>query len=37
VSTHTGDRYKWSAKVQVINLTNEYDLYNFLSKFSGAY
>jgi hypothetical protein len=37
VSTHTGDRYKWSAQVQVINLTNEDDLYNFLSTFSGVH
>jgi hypothetical protein len=32
-----GDRYKWSAQVQVINLTNEYALYNFLSTFSGTH
>jgi hypothetical protein len=32
-----GDRYKWSARVEVINLTNEYALYNFLSTFSGTH
>lgn len=33
---HT-DRYKWSARVEVINLTNQYSLYNFLSTFSGTH
>jgi hypothetical protein len=32
-----GDRYKWSAQVTVINLTNKYTLYNFLSTFSGTH
>ncbi len=32
-----GDKYKWSAQVTVINLTNEYALYNFLSTFSGTH
>ena len=32
-----GDRYKWSARVTVINLANEYALYNFLSTFSGTH
>ncbi len=32
-----GDRYKWSAQFTVINLANEYALYNFLSTFSGTH
>jgi hypothetical protein len=32
-----GDRYKWSASVTVINLTNRVALYNFLSTFSGTH
>jgi Carboxypeptidase regulatory-like domain/TonB-dependent Receptor Plug Domain len=32
-----GDRYKWSVRVTVINLANEYALYNFLSTFSGTH
>lgn len=32
-----GDRYKWGAHVTVINVTNKYALYNFLSSFSGAH
>jgi hypothetical protein len=32
-----GDRYKWSAQVQVINMTNQFALYNFLSTFSGTH
>jgi Carboxypeptidase regulatory-like domain len=32
-----GDKYKWSARVTVINLTNKYALYNFLSTFSGTH
>ncbi|HEY7302467.1 MAG TPA: TonB-dependent receptor [Bryobacteraceae bacterium] len=32
-----GDRYKWSARVEVINLTNQYSLYNFISTFSGTH
>jgi Carboxypeptidase regulatory-like domain len=31
------DRYKWSARVTVINLANNYVLYNFLSTFSGTH
>ena len=32
-----GDRYKWSARLTVINLTNKTALYNFLSTFSGTH
>jgi hypothetical protein len=32
-----GDRYKWSARLEVINLANNYVLYNFLSPFSGTH
>jgi hypothetical protein len=32
-----GDKYKVSARVSVVNLTNEYALYNFLSTFSGTH
>jgi len=32
-----GDRYKWSAQLTVINLTNRVALYNFLSTFSGTH
>jgi hypothetical protein len=32
-----GDRYKWSAQFTVVNLTNKYVLYNFLSTFSGTH
>ena len=32
-----GDRYKWSARLEVINLTNKVALYNFLSTFSGTH
>jgi hypothetical protein len=31
------DRYKWSARLEVINLTNADVLYNFLSTFSGTH
>ncbi len=31
------DRYRWSAQVTFINLTNNYALYNFLSTFSGTH
>jgi hypothetical protein len=31
------DRYKWSAQVTLINLANNYALYNFLSTFSGTH
>jgi Carboxypeptidase regulatory-like domain/TonB-dependent Receptor Plug Domain len=32
-----GDRYKWSLRFTVINLTNKKALYNFLSTFSGTH
>ena len=32
-----GDRYKWSAQVNFINIGNNYTLYNFLSTFSGTH
>jgi Carboxypeptidase regulatory-like domain/TonB-dependent Receptor Plug Domain len=32
-----GDRYKWSLTVTVINVANNYALYNFLSTFSGTH
>jgi hypothetical protein len=32
-----GDKYKWSAQLTVINLANNYELYNFLSTFSGTH
>jgi hypothetical protein len=32
-----GERYKWSARLSVVNLTNDYALYNFLSTFSGTH
>jgi hypothetical protein len=32
-----GDKYKWSLRFTVINLTNKYALYNFLSTFSGTH
>jgi hypothetical protein len=32
-----GDRYKWSARLTVINLANRHALYNFLSTFSGTH
>jgi len=32
-----GDRYKWSARITVINLANATALYNFLSTFSGTH
>jgi hypothetical protein len=32
-----GDRYKWSARLTVVNLTNKEALYNFLSTFSGTH
>ena len=31
------DRYKWSLRMTVINLTNKVALYNFLSTFSGTH
>jgi hypothetical protein len=33
---HT-ERYKMNANVSVVNLTNKYALYNFLSTFSGTH
>ena len=32
-----GDRYKWSLRLTIINLTNQTALYNFLSTFSGSH
>ncbi len=32
-----GDKRKWSARVEVVNLANNYALYNFLSTFSGTH
>lgn len=32
-----GDKYKWSARLELINFTNQYVLYNFLSTFSGTH
>jgi hypothetical protein len=32
-----GDRYKWSARISVVNLANREALYNFLSTFSGTH
>ena len=32
-----GDRYQWSLQVNLINFTNTYALYNFLSTFSGTH
>ena len=32
-----GDKYKWSARLAVVNLTNKEALYNFLSTFSGTH
>jgi hypothetical protein len=32
-----GERYKWSLRLTVINLTNKVALYNFLSTFSGTH
>ncbi|HEY1799719.1 MAG TPA: TonB-dependent receptor [Terriglobales bacterium] len=32
-----GDKYQWNARFTVINLTNKYALYNFLSTFSGTH
>jgi hypothetical protein len=32
-----GDKYKWSARLTVINLANKYALYDFLSTFSGTH
>jgi hypothetical protein len=32
-----GDRFRWSARLTVVNLTNKEALYNFLSTFSGTH
>jgi hypothetical protein len=32
-----GERYKWSARLTAVNITNNYVLYNFLSTFSGTH
>ena len=32
-----GDKYKWSARLSVVNLTNKEALYNFISTFSGTH
>jgi hypothetical protein len=32
-----GDKYKWSAQLTAINITNKLALYNFLSTFSGTH
>jgi TonB dependent receptor len=32
-----GDKKKWSVRLSVVNLTNNYALYNFLSTFSGTH
>ena len=32
-----GDRFKWSAQLTAVNLTNDRALYNFLSTFSGTH
>lgn len=32
-----GDRFRWSARVTVINITNKETLYNFLSTFSRTH
>jgi hypothetical protein len=32
-----GDRYKWSARLAIVNLTDKEALYNFLSTFSGTH
>ena len=31
-----GDKYRWSAQLTAINVTNKVALYNFLSTFSGT-
>jgi len=31
------DKHKWSARVSVVNLSNKYALYNFISTFSGTH
>ena len=36
-TSSAGDKYKVSAQITVVNLANEYALYNFLSTFSGTH
>lgn len=31
------EKYKWSARLEIVNLANQYALYNFLSTFSGTH
>ena len=31
------DKYKWNARITIVNLMNQYVLYNFLSTFSGTH
>jgi hypothetical protein len=32
-----GDNYRWSLRLQAVNIANKYALYNFLSTFSGTH
>ena len=32
-----GDRYRWSLRLEGVNIANKYALYNFLSTFSGTH
>jgi outer membrane receptor protein involved in Fe transport len=32
-----GDKYKWSARITVVNLLDKEALYNFISTFSGTH
>jgi hypothetical protein len=32
-----GEHHRWSARLAVVNLSNQYSLYNFLSTFSGTH
>jgi hypothetical protein len=32
-----GDRYRWSLRLTMINVTNKVALYNYLSTFSGTH
>jgi hypothetical protein len=32
-----GDRYRWSLRLTMINVTNKETLYNYLSTFSGTH
>jgi hypothetical protein len=31
------DRYRWGLRLAIVNLTNKYALYNFISTFSGTH